>query len=85
MDATNQLNVLDLLIGRKVKYMTDARVEVELEIASIEEKHHSQDLEPSTPANDWWPAQREWTTIEVKFTTGFAKVYNNLSSIKFLP
>jgi hypothetical protein len=79
------MNILDLLVGRKVKYMTDAKVEVELEIASIEEEHHSQDIGPSTPANDWWPEQRQWTTIEVKFTTGFSKSYNNLSSINFLP
>jgi hypothetical protein len=61
--------------------MTDAKVMVELEIESVEEKHHSRDLEPSTRENDWWPKTEDWKTIEVKFTSGFVKSYSSLTSI----
>jgi hypothetical protein len=61
--------------------MTDAKVMVELEIESVEEKHHSRDLEPSTRENDWWPKSENWTTIDVKFTSGFVKSYSSLSNI----
>ena len=75
----------NLLKGKKVKVMTNAKVEVELEIKSVKEnmQNHSEDLEPSTKENDWWPAQRSWTTYEiyVEFTNGFSKTYNSLSQI----
>ena len=78
------MKVTDLLIGKKVKVMTDARVEVELEIKEVSEQHHSQDLEPATRENDWWPKSRDWSTIDVTFTNGFKKSYNNLSEIKLV-
>jgi hypothetical protein len=80
MDKT----ILDLLIGKKMKVMTDMKVEVELEIASIKEDFHSVDLEPATRANDWWPASRDWTTYLVKFTNGSAKSFSNISEIKII-
>ena len=76
------MEIADLLKGKKVKVMTDAMAEVVLEIESAEEERHSRDLEPATPANDWWPKSHDWTTIEVKFTNGFRKSYRNLSDIK---
>jgi hypothetical protein len=42
------MKLTDLLKGKKVNIMTDARVVVQLEILSAEEEHHSQDLEPAT-------------------------------------
>ena len=75
------MDLTDLLKGKKVNYMTDAKVMVELEIESVEEKHHSRDLEPSTRENDWWPKSEDWTTIQVKFTTGFVKEYTSLTNI----
>lgn len=53
------MNILDLLKGKKIAYMTDAKVEVMLEIKEAKEEHHSRDLEPSTAANDWWPASED--------------------------
>lgn len=70
-----------LLKGKIVNYMTDAKVVVQLEIKTAIEKNHSEDLEPSTPENDWWPPIRNWTTIEVEFTNGFKTSYNKLSEI----
>lgn len=76
------MEITELLKGKKVKVMTDAMVEVVLEIESAKEERHSRDLEPATPQNDWWPKSENWTTIEVKFTNGYHKSYRNLSEIK---
>lgn len=75
------MKVLDLLKGKKVLVMTDAKVEVELEVESVEEVSHSRDLEPATKENDWWPKSEDWSTIKVTFTNGFIKDYSNLGSI----
>lgn len=78
------MSILDLLKGKKIAYMTDAKVEVMLEIKEAKEEHHSRDLEPSTAANDWWPASEDWTTIEIEFTSGFKKSYRSLGEIKII-
>ena len=75
------MDLTDLLKGKKVNYMTDAKGMVELEIENVEEKRHSRDLEPSTRENDWWPKTEDWTTIDIKFTTGFVKSYRSLNEI----
>lgn len=76
-----KMKISDLLKGKKVNVMTDAKVVVQLEIETVEENHHSRDLEPSTRENDWWPKTEDWTTFEVKFTNGFFKSYRSLSEI----
>jgi hypothetical protein len=78
------MNILDLLQGKKVKIMTDAKVAVELEIKSVKENKHSEDLEPATAANDWWPKSRDWVTYDVVFTNGAMKSYDNISDIELL-
>ena len=78
---TSTLKLTDLLKGRVVKIMTDAKVEVELEIAEVHEKNHSIDLEKATMKNDWWPKSEQWTTIEVSFTNGYKKSYGSFSEI----
>jgi hypothetical protein len=75
------MELTELLKGRKVNIMTDAKVMVQLEIKTAKEEHHSQDLEPATRENDWWPKSREWSTIEVEFTNGFRKSYGSFSEI----
>jgi hypothetical protein len=79
------MKVTDLLIGKRINYMTDARVMVELEIKEAKEERHSRDLEPPTRENDWYPPSEDWTTIEVLFTTGFRKSYSSLSEIDIIP
>lgn len=74
----------DLLKGRKVNYMTDAKIMVQLEIKKVTEEHHSENLEPATRENDWWPPTRDWTTFEVEFTNGFRKTYRSLSEISLV-
>jgi hypothetical protein len=78
------MDLTDLLKGKKVNYMTDAKVNVELEIESAEEERHSRDLEPATRENDWWPKSEDWTTIDIKFTSGFVKSYKSLSEIQLI-
>lgn len=78
------MNILNLLKGKKINIMTDAKVIVQLEIESIDVHHHSEDLEPSTRKNDWWPKSRNWTTYDVKFTNGFKKSYDNISDIDII-
>ena len=75
------MELTDLLKGKKVNYMTDAKVVVQLEIEKVKEERQSRDLEPATRQNDWWPASESWTTIEVEFTNGFKKSYRSLSEI----
>jgi hypothetical protein len=75
------MKILDLAKGKHIMVKTDVGVMVELEIERIEPKHNSRDLEPSTAANDWWPAQERWTTYEVYFTNGHKKSYSSLSEI----
>jgi len=78
------MTITDLLKGKKVNYMTDAKVVVQLEIKEAKEKRHSRDLAPATRENDWWPPSEDWTTIEVEFTTGFRKSYRSLSEIEII-
>lgn len=75
------MNIFELLKGKKVSIMTDLKVKVDLIIESVEERHHSEDVGPSNAENDWWPHQREWTTYEVKFTTGAKRSFNSLTEI----
>jgi hypothetical protein len=79
------MNVFDLLKGKKVKVMTDAKVEVELEIKEIKQHNHSTEIGESNAANDWWPETRDWTTFSVTFTNGFVKEYSSLNDINVLP
>ena len=78
------MKLTDLLKGKKVNYMTDAKVVVQLEIKEAKEERHSRDLAPATRENDWWPPSEDWTTIEVGFTNGFRKSYRSLSEIELV-
>lgn len=78
------MKLTDLLKGKKVNYMTDAKVVVQLEIKEVKEERHSRDLAPATRQNDWWPPSEDWTTIEVEFTNGFRKSYRSLSEIELV-
>lgn len=77
------MDIYDLLVGRKVKIMTDAKVEVELEIKSIKTVPHTREITPDTRENDWWGESVDWTTYAVTFVNGYVKEYNSLEDIKF--
>lgn len=82
------MNILDLMIGKKMIVKTDMKVDVELEIKKVTEDINTitRDLEPSTQANDWWPAQESTTTVKyiVEFTNGATKIYGSLKEIKLI-
>lgn len=70
------------LLGKRVKIMTDMKVEVELTITDIKQVSHTRDIGPSNGGNDWWPDQETWYTYLVSFDNGVVKDYSNLESIK---
>jgi len=76
--------VLDLLVGKTMKIMTDMKVEVELEIQEVEEKRHSRQITPNTRENDWWGETQDWKTYIVKFTNGAHKEFSNINEIKVI-
>jgi hypothetical protein len=78
------MNILDLLKNKKMKVMTDMKVEVELTIKEVKENHHSRDLEPATRENDWWPASHEWKNYTVTFTNGAQKTFDSIDQIKIV-
>ena len=81
-EINKPLSVFDLRKGRKMKVPTDMGVDVELEIFEVKDVKHSQDLEPATRENDWYPASRSWSTIRVTFTNGKSKEYSSINEIK---
>ena len=78
------MNILELAKGKKMIIETDMKAMVELEVKNIEPVSHSEELEPSTPQNDWWPKTNVWTTYVVHFTNGAKKEYQSLHDIKFI-
>ena len=78
------MNILDLLKGKEIIVPTNMKVDVKLKIEKVEERHHSEELGPSTPENDWWPPTRDWVDYKVTFTNGASKTYNSLNEIKII-
>lgn len=78
------MNLTQLLKGKKVNYLTDARISVQLEIDDVKEERHSRPLEEATSKNDWWPREESWTTYRVKFTNGFTHSYSSLHEIELV-
>lgn len=78
------MTLYDLMKHLQVRVMTDAKVEVLLTIESVTPNNHSEELEESNAANDWWPKTRDWTTYTVKFTNGFEKEYTSIEEIELI-
>lgn len=76
------MNILDLLKGKTVTVKTDVGVDVDLVIKEVKKNNHSEDLAPATPANDWWPPTRDWTTYTVFFTNGAKKEFSSIEEIQ---
>lgn len=76
--------VLELLVGRKMRIMTDMRVEVELEIKNVKQNTHVRQITPNTPQNDWWGETETTHTYTVTFTNGATKDFSHIDSIKVL-
>jgi len=82
------MTILELLKGKKVKVMTDAKVEVELIIDEVTEYRFTNTVQitPDTPENDWWGTTESHTkvTYTVKFTNGYEKIYSSINDIKII-
>lgn len=76
------MNLFDLLKGKKVKVLTNMNTEAILEIKEVIKNVHSEELEPGTPQNDWWPKTRDWNTYTVKFTNGADLDYASIEEIE---
>lgn len=82
------MDVLDLLVGKKMLIMTDMKVEVELEIKEVRDTSHSttRQITPDTPENDWW-GESETTqhpSFTVTFTNGATKKFTSINQIKVI-
>lgn len=78
------MKLLELLVGKTIMVMTDVGVAVPLVVASIEECKTSVNLEPPSPANDWWPMSEDIITYVIVFTNGVKKTYNSINAIEIL-
>lgn len=58
------------LIGKKLRHRNRYGRTVVLEIEDIKTTNHSEDLEPRTQKNDWWPPTRDWTVTKIHFVDG---------------
>ena len=79
----SDMTILDLMKGKTITHKTDAKVDVDLIIESVKEEVRVIQIEPDTPANDWWGASENRRVYVVTFTNGFIKEYSFLSEIKF--
>lgn len=76
MSTINDL-IKQQLVGKKLRHKNQYGRVVVLEIENVISEHHSRDLEPATPQNDWWPRSEEWDVNKIYFVDG--------SSIEFSP
>lgn len=76
------MTVLELLAGKKMDIMTDMKVEVELEIKSVEQNSHTRQITPDTPENDWWGESETTHSFTVTFTNGAKKKFDSIHQIK---
>ena len=74
--------VYDLLVGKTVRVMTDMKVEVELEIESVEQITKNNVITPDTRENGFWGESYDSYTYEVTFTNGSTKTYSDIGQIK---
>tara|TARA_R110000868_G_scaffold12456_7_gene59552 strand:+ start:16271 stop:16510 length:240 start_codon:yes stop_codon:yes gene_type:complete len=77
------MKLSQLLIGKKVKIMTDMKVEVELTIESVKDTSWQNQITPDTRENDWWGQSETIQRWTVTFTNGATKEYKSLDSINF--
>lgn len=78
------MNILEYLIGKRVKVKTDMGVDVELTIAKIEQDSTTRQITPDTKENDWWGESVTTHFYRVKFNTGAEKRYDFLEEINLV-
>ncbi len=78
------MDVLELLVGKKMLIMTDMKVEVELEIKEVDRYSRTIEITPDTPENDWWGQSETVYTYTVTFTNGATKTFGSIEQINVL-
>jgi len=78
------MNVLELLVGKRMDIMTDMKVSVRLEIEEVVQNTHTRQITPDTPENDWWGESETTHSYTVKFTNGATKKFNSINEIKVI-
>lgn len=73
--------IIGALRGKRVRIPTRLVRDIELTITDVKAIPHVRDLEPSSPANDWWPLQETWYSYLVYFDNGEVRSYSNLDEI----
>jgi len=76
------MDILELLVGKKVDVKTDMKVVVELEIKKVTHNVDIIQITPDTPENDWWGETKNRHSYTVEFTNGAKKTYDNIEQIK---
>jgi hypothetical protein len=75
------MTTLELLEGKYMSVMTDMLVMVELQIESVKQDTHVQQITPDTRENDWWGETKETHSYIVTFTNGATKKFNSINDI----
>lgn len=78
------MNVLELLVGKRMDIMTDMKVSVRLEIEEVVQNTHTRQITPDTPENDWWGETETTHSYTVKFTNGATKKFSSINEIKVI-
>lgn len=82
------MKLTELLKGKAVNIMTDAKVVVQLEIETVTENVNTRTIQitPDTRENDWWGQSETYKEVSylVKFTNGFTKTYPSIEKIEFV-
>jgi hypothetical protein len=80
-DLTAGKILSDFLVGKKLRHRNQHGREVVLEIEKAAIDHHSQEDEPATRENDWWPKTTDWTTFTIQFVDGSRKEFSFTSTL----
>jgi hypothetical protein len=78
------MNVLEMLVGRKMLVMTDMNVEIELEIKSVKESIRTIQITPDTKENDYWGETSQELSYYVIFTNDSTKTFKSLNQINII-
>lgn len=74
--TTTQELLMTVLVGKKLKHRNYWGRDEILEVESVKMDSVTRDLEPSTQANDWWPASETRQFIKVIFVNGSYKEFD---------
>lgn len=68
MDVLSLLK--EKLIGKKLEHTNTYGRTVQLVVEDVKIEHHTRQITPDTPQNDWWGETQEWDTLDIYFVDG---------------